>query len=140
MEQINQLKTMRDAALARLKSSPDYKLVSSLEELIVELEAMIAPNSDDTSDSSSDAIFESADEDDEASEGNIDESSVEDALASALEEDTLDIDESEEVSDSEKDDEFDDLADSIEKQLDKDLNALGKDPVSIKVSTSRSVN
>ena len=38
MEQINQLKTMRDEALLRLRSNPDFKLVNSLEALIEDLE------------------------------------------------------------------------------------------------------
>jgi len=43
MEQIEQLKTMRDAALERLQANPDYKLVTSLDALIVDLEASFAP-------------------------------------------------------------------------------------------------
>lgn len=40
MEQIIQLKTMRDAALARLQVNPDFKLVNSLDALIQDLEAV----------------------------------------------------------------------------------------------------
>ena len=40
MEQIKQLIEMRDAALARLQSNPDYKLVTSLDALISDLEGV----------------------------------------------------------------------------------------------------
>lgn len=43
MEQIDQLKTMRDEALERLETNPDFKLLTSLDALIVELEAVLAP-------------------------------------------------------------------------------------------------
>lgn len=42
MEQINQLKTMRDDAFIRLQSIPDYKLLTSLDSLIIELEGVSA--------------------------------------------------------------------------------------------------
>lgn len=42
MEQISQLKTMRDDALHRLESNPDFRLVTSLDKLIVELEDVVA--------------------------------------------------------------------------------------------------
>ncbi|MEM9278039.1 MAG: hypothetical protein AAGA76_05665 [Pseudomonadota bacterium] len=38
MEAINQLKTLRDEALQRLQNNPDYKLLTSLDDLIVDLE------------------------------------------------------------------------------------------------------
>jgi len=43
MEQIEQLKTMRAAALERLAKNPDYKLVNSLDALIVDLESAFGP-------------------------------------------------------------------------------------------------
>ncbi len=43
MEQINQLKTMRDDALARLQANPDYRLLISLDQLIVDLETVVQP-------------------------------------------------------------------------------------------------
>ena len=43
MEQIVQLKAMRDAALERLQVSPDFKLVNSLDALISDLEAVMVP-------------------------------------------------------------------------------------------------
>lgn len=42
MEHIKQLKTIRDAALNRLQTNPDYKLLTSLDSLIVELEGVTA--------------------------------------------------------------------------------------------------
>ncbi len=42
MEQIIQLKTMRDEALERLQNNPDFKLVNSLDALIRDLEAVLA--------------------------------------------------------------------------------------------------
>ena len=42
MEQIKQLIEMRDAALTRLQSNPDYKLVTSLDALISDLEGVTA--------------------------------------------------------------------------------------------------
>ena len=42
MEHIKQLKTIRDDALTRLQSNPDYKLLTSLDSLIVELEGVTA--------------------------------------------------------------------------------------------------
>ena len=41
MEQIKQLQAMRDSALERLQSSPDFRLVNSLDVLIKDLEAVI---------------------------------------------------------------------------------------------------
>jgi hypothetical protein len=38
MEQIKQLKEMRDAAKARIEATPDYKLMTSLDALIADLE------------------------------------------------------------------------------------------------------
>ena len=43
MEQIIQLKTMRDEALVRLQNNPDYKLVNSLDALIQDLETVLLP-------------------------------------------------------------------------------------------------
>jgi hypothetical protein len=43
MEQIIQLKTMRDEALERLQNNPDFKLVNSLDALIRDLESVLAP-------------------------------------------------------------------------------------------------
>ena len=43
MQQIEQLKLMRDEALQRLRSNPDYKLANSLDALIQDLEAFVAP-------------------------------------------------------------------------------------------------
>ena len=43
MEQIAQLKTMRDDALERLQINPDFKLVNSLDALISDLESVLAP-------------------------------------------------------------------------------------------------
>ncbi len=43
MEQVIQLKTMRDEALARLQLNPDFKLVNSLDALIKDLETVLAP-------------------------------------------------------------------------------------------------
>ena len=40
MEAINQLKTMRNDALSRLQSNTDYRLLTSLDNLIVDLETM----------------------------------------------------------------------------------------------------
>lgn len=40
MEHIKQLKTIRDEALSRLQTNPDYKLLTSLDSLIVELEGV----------------------------------------------------------------------------------------------------
>ncbi len=42
MEQIDQLKSMRDAAQVRLQANPDFKLKNSLDALIDDLEAFIA--------------------------------------------------------------------------------------------------
>ncbi len=42
MEQIEQLKIMRDAAQERLRASPDFKLKNSLDALIDDLEAFIS--------------------------------------------------------------------------------------------------
>ena len=42
MEQIKQLKQMRDEAFARLQTNPDYKLLTSLDDLIVDLEGVTA--------------------------------------------------------------------------------------------------
>ncbi|MBO6816632.1 MAG: hypothetical protein JJ891_17385 [Rhizobiaceae bacterium] len=41
MEQINQLKKMRDEALGRLQFNPDYKLLISLDRLIREIEQLL---------------------------------------------------------------------------------------------------
>ncbi len=43
MEQIKQLQAMRDAALERLQTSPDFRLVNSLDVLIKDLEAVMTP-------------------------------------------------------------------------------------------------
>jgi len=43
MEQITQLKTMRDDALARLQANPDFKLANSLDALITDLESVLQP-------------------------------------------------------------------------------------------------
>lgn len=40
MQQIRQLKAIRDEALTRLQANPDYKLLTSLDSLIVELEGV----------------------------------------------------------------------------------------------------
>jgi len=45
MEQINQLKIMRDEALARLQLNPDYKLLISLDRLIRDIEHLLQTNS-----------------------------------------------------------------------------------------------
>ena len=42
MEHIKQLKNIRDEALQRLQSNADYKLLTSLDSLIVELEGVTA--------------------------------------------------------------------------------------------------
>ena len=42
MEHIKQLKTIRDEALSRLQTNPDYKLLTSLDSLIIELEGVTA--------------------------------------------------------------------------------------------------
>ena len=42
MQQIKQLKTIRDEALSRLQTNPDYKLLTSLDSLIIELEGVTA--------------------------------------------------------------------------------------------------
>lgn len=42
MEHIKQLKNIRDEALTRLQSNADYKLLTSLDSLIVELEGVTA--------------------------------------------------------------------------------------------------
>lgn len=42
MEQIRQLKEMRDSALERLQANPDFKLVNSLDQLIGDLEEVVA--------------------------------------------------------------------------------------------------
>lgn len=42
MEHIKQLKSIRDEALFRLQANPDYKLLTSLDSLIVELEGVTA--------------------------------------------------------------------------------------------------
>ena len=49
MEQIIQLKTMRDEALVRLQNNPDYKLVNSLDALIQDLESVLLPAVDASS-------------------------------------------------------------------------------------------
>ncbi|MCF6321780.1 MAG: hypothetical protein L3J32_08450 [Rhizobiaceae bacterium] len=43
MEQVIQLKTIRDEALARLQLNADFKLVNSLDALIKDLEAVLSP-------------------------------------------------------------------------------------------------
>ncbi len=40
MEEIKQLKAMRDDAFIRLQSIPDYKLLTSLDNIIIELEGV----------------------------------------------------------------------------------------------------
>lgn len=40
MEAINQLKTLRDEALQRLLANPDYRLLTSLDDLITDLESV----------------------------------------------------------------------------------------------------
>ncbi len=42
MEHIKQLKAIRDEALTRLQSNTDYKLLTSLDNLIIELEGVTA--------------------------------------------------------------------------------------------------
>jgi len=42
MEHIKQLKSIRDAARGRLENNPDYKMLTSLDNLIVELEGVSA--------------------------------------------------------------------------------------------------
>lgn len=42
MEQVQQLKKMRDEAMARLQFNPDYKLLVSLDRLIREMEQLVA--------------------------------------------------------------------------------------------------
>ena len=44
MEQISQLRTMRDDALIRLQANPDYRLLTSLDQLIVDLETVVEPS------------------------------------------------------------------------------------------------
>lgn len=44
MEAIQQLKTMRDDALGRLKTNPDYRLLVALDDLITDLEALPKPD------------------------------------------------------------------------------------------------
>ena len=44
MEQIKQLRTMRDDALIRLQANPDYRLLTSLDQLIVDLETVVDPS------------------------------------------------------------------------------------------------
>lgn len=43
MEPITQLKSLRDEALHRLQANPDYKLLTSLDSLIVDLESVANP-------------------------------------------------------------------------------------------------
>ncbi|MCG6858180.1 MAG: hypothetical protein LJE67_08940 [Salaquimonas sp.] len=62
MEAIEQLKTMRDQAKARIEASPDYKLLTKLTTLIDELEGELAGSTDDPSEDGSDL----ADEDESA--------------------------------------------------------------------------
>ncbi len=42
MQQVTQLKSIRDEALTRLQNNPDYKLMTSLDSLIIELEGVTA--------------------------------------------------------------------------------------------------
>lgn len=42
MHNIQQLKSIRDEAFQRLQTNPDYKLLTSLDSLIIELEGVIA--------------------------------------------------------------------------------------------------
>ena len=42
MHNIEQLKSIRDEAFERLPNNPDYKLMTSLDSLIIELEGVIA--------------------------------------------------------------------------------------------------
>ncbi|MGI9351489.1 MAG: hypothetical protein ACR2O3_07990 [Rhizobiaceae bacterium] len=44
MEPIKQLKTLRDEALHRLQGNPDYKLLTSLDDLIIDLEGVTKTN------------------------------------------------------------------------------------------------
>ena len=50
MEQIEQLKVMRDAAQDRLRANPDFKLKNSLDALIDDLEAFISSESSGVTD------------------------------------------------------------------------------------------
>ncbi len=54
MEQIDQLKSMRDAAQVRLQANPDFKLKNSLDALIDDLEAFIAADGASTVESAVD--------------------------------------------------------------------------------------
>lgn len=58
MEQIIQLKSMRDAALDRLQNNPDFKLVNSLDALIRDLETVMVPVSESVAEEPVDQIEE----------------------------------------------------------------------------------
>lgn len=78
MEQIEQLKVMRDAAQERLRANPDFKLKNSLDALIDDLEAFIAGESavDSTDAVSSDPqeeLVASDDEEEQQPEESVDE-------------------------------------------------------------------
>ena len=114
MEQIEQLKTMRDEALGRLQLNPDYKLVTSLDALISDLEASFAPAKAEAVE----AAIADLDGANKAPKKGGDSDFGKDAKATIEDADNLlgDID----------------IEKEVEKSLDKDLAALGKEPKSAK--------
>ncbi len=103
MEQIQQLKTMRDEALERLQINPDYKLVTSLDTLIGDLEASFGATAPEA---------------------------VEAAIADLNATDSNQVDAAPEAAIEEADGLIDDLnlEEQVEKSLDEDLAALGQEP------------
>lgn len=71
MDQVNQLKTMRDDAWARIRAMPDYKLATSLDSLISDLESALVGKSSKSGKSDSDK-----EESESASDDAVEPSSV----------------------------------------------------------------
>jgi len=106
MEQIDQLKAMRDSALERLRNNPDYKLVHSLENLIADLEATFAPIEAETPAAEEDNSEEIADADTATGEdapSQVDEPAAESEMANAVEADSAETAETTETGNLETD-------------------------------------
>ena len=114
MEQIEQLKTMRDEALARLQLNPDYKLVTSLDALISDLEASFAPAKAEAVEAAI-ADMDASSESQKKGDGKDAQRPVKATITATVENADNLIDDI-------------DIEKEVEKSLDKDLAALGKEP------------
>ena len=115
MEQIEQLKTMRDEALARLQLNPDYKLVTSLDALISDLEASFAPAKAEAVEAAIADMDASSSDAQKKSDGKDAQRPVKATITATVENADNLIDDI-------------DIEKEVEKSLDKDLAALGKEP------------